>query len=420
MVRVAGQDIHHFRSHKTLALLAYLIVERRWVARDHLALLFWPDAPLDEGRGHLRRALYDLSHKIPGCILAQPQLVAFNTAFLPATDLDQFDRLAAAGDLASLEAAAALCRGVFLEGMECSGCSRFEDWLRAEREIRRRNQAEILSTLLELYLQGGQLSPALDYAWRLVRLQPWREDRYRWLMILLARTGDPAQALRVYKKGIRALADEIDLEPSGEMVALEKKIRLLLTKSPTNLPGVLLPVGGDDSAYESECDCIRRWLAYPACRLITISGAAVPDRIRLAIQAGLLVNGLSGYLFLDGVYLIRPSPSTPVASLNAAIARTLRLTAKPRELPAGLLTQFLRDKEMLLILASETHQFLHPAELRAVMDAGPGIKLLVTAPERLAMVGEWTMALGQPETPPCRDEAAGFDVVSYFLEEEAA
>lgn len=410
MVRVAGLDVHHFRSHKTLAILAYLIVERRWVARDHLALLFWPDAPLEEGRGHLRRALYDLAHKIPGRILAQPQLVAFNAAFLPTTDLDQFDRLVAGGDISSLATAAALCRGSFLEGMICADCPRFDDWLRTEREIRRRKQAELLGMLLERHLREAQFAQAQDIAWRLVQLQPWREDHYRQLMILLARTGDPAQALKVYKSGSRALAEEIDLEPSAEMVALRERMRLLLTKTPTNLAGVISPVVD----YEIELDCIKRWLAYPTCRLITITGAGGPERVRLALQAGKAVNGPAGYLFLDGVFLIRPETPTPGGSLTAALARNLRISAKSKEMPPGLLAQYLHDKEMLLIVADETSPSPQPAELRAILGAGAGIKLLVTAPDRLAMAGEWTMALGQSGTAACLYEEAGAGVAILY------
>ena len=91
-VEVDGQPVTGFRSHKTLALLAFLVTEQRPVARNYLATLFWPDAPLADGRGHLRRALHDLVQKLPGALWLDYYTAQFNPALFAQTDLAQLAR----------------------------------------------------------------------------------------------------------------------------------------------------------------------------------------------------------------------------------------------------------------------------------------------------------------------------------------
>ena len=46
--------VPRFRSRRTIALLGYLVAERRPMARDFLATLFWPDEEVSKGRANLQ------------------------------------------------------------------------------------------------------------------------------------------------------------------------------------------------------------------------------------------------------------------------------------------------------------------------------------------------------------------------------
>ena len=59
--------VPRFRSQRTVALLGYLVAERRTITRERLAALFWPDDPLKKGKGKLRRELHNLTQILPGC-----------------------------------------------------------------------------------------------------------------------------------------------------------------------------------------------------------------------------------------------------------------------------------------------------------------------------------------------------------------
>jgi DNA-binding SARP family transcriptional activator len=53
-----------------------------------------------------------------------------------------------------------------------------------------------------------------------VALEPYRESGYRRLMLLHHRAGDRAEALRVYERCRRLLAEELGTAPSPETEAL--------------------------------------------------------------------------------------------------------------------------------------------------------------------------------------------------------
>lgn len=136
-----GERLSGFRSQKTLALLAYLIVEERALARDFLAGLFWPDVSQSKALGHLRRALHNLTSLLPECLDVDRRTVRFSPGDRAVVDVRRFRQLVDAGETGALEEAAALARAPFLEGVYLSDCPEFEAWAAAEQERRLRSSA---------------------------------------------------------------------------------------------------------------------------------------------------------------------------------------------------------------------------------------------------------------------------------------
>ena len=58
----------------------------------------------------------------------------------------------------------------------------------------------------------------------LIALSPYRENGYRWLMEALDRTGNTAEALRIYEQLRTLLRDELGIAPSGETVRLHDEL----------------------------------------------------------------------------------------------------------------------------------------------------------------------------------------------------
>lgn len=121
-----------------MALLGYLVAERRPIGREHLALLFWPDEAPSRGRGNLRRELHNLTQILPDCWELNRQSVAFIPSANTIVDLYKLLQLE---EQERWGEAAKLLGGEFLEGLYLDHNPEFENWLLGERE-RWRGRAE--------------------------------------------------------------------------------------------------------------------------------------------------------------------------------------------------------------------------------------------------------------------------------------
>jgi ABC-type oligopeptide transport system substrate-binding subunit/DNA-binding SARP family transcriptional activator len=233
-----GEPARGFRSRKAMALLGYLAVQNKPVSREHLADLFWGDKSETRGRANLSWTLNRISSQLPDCLQADLHTVQFQRTVPSATaaslvsgrplcrlDLDVFAELEAQGEPASLAAAVQLYRGEFLEGLYLDDCAEFELWLVKERERWRQRAVSALGDLIAHYSQRGEYKQSLQFAQRLLALQPWREETHQQVMHLLAYTGQRSAALAQYEACRRILVEELEVEPSAETVRLYERIR---------------------------------------------------------------------------------------------------------------------------------------------------------------------------------------------------
>ena len=81
-----------------------------------------------------------------------------------------------------------------------------------------------LECLRDAALAEGELGNAVRYAAEITELEPFRETSYRALMQVHVAAGNPAEALRVYERCRRFLADELGAYPSPESEAVYLEI----------------------------------------------------------------------------------------------------------------------------------------------------------------------------------------------------
>lgn len=103
-----------------------------------------------------------------------------------------------------------------------------DDWRRRLDDIRL-SGLECLAAA-SFGLDGPELPQAVNCARRLVELAPFRETGYRILMEALERSGNAAEALRVYDRLRLTLRDELGIPPSS---AVQDVYRRLLGASTT-------------------------------------------------------------------------------------------------------------------------------------------------------------------------------------------
>ncbi|MDQ4077268.1 MAG: tetratricopeptide repeat protein, partial [Chloroflexota bacterium] len=137
-------------------------------------------------------------------------------------------------------------------------------------------------------------------------------------------------------------------------------------------------------------------LADPACRLLTLVGPGGIGKTRLALQAAtMLGDSAPRVVFVD---------LAPVRSLDlfvSAIADPLHVPLSGQASLQAQLLNLLSDKEILLLLDNLEHLLAEDfgasditAYLTALLQAAPGVKLLVTSRESLNLQGEWLYPVG--------------------------
>jgi predicted ATPase len=153
-------------------------------------------------------------------------------------------------------------------------------------------------------------------------------------------------------------------------------------------------------------------LADPACRLLTLIGSGGIGKTRLALRAA--ENQRSA--FLHGVAFAPLSGALSADFLVPALTQALGLAPPTQDDSAAYLLNFLREKELLLVLDSFEHLLAGRKLLGEILAAAPGVKLLVTSRERLNMQSEWVFALDgmpYPRTTSARPEE--FAAPQFFL-----
>src|SRR5437588_1674333 len=237
-----------FALHKAQALLLYLAVEGGLHSRSKLAAFLWPDSEPQAARAGLRNALTQLRSLFADAdtsaaphrhLLSQHELLGLNPQAPLELDLDmvqqaytsaqRFSTPPSAPQRASLVAkvrqALAQVRGPFLDGFWLREETAFDEWHEQQQQqwqVRLQLLCERLSAWQEA---GGELEPARATLTRWLALDPLAEEAYQRLMRVHLARGDASAALQVYATCRTRLAEELQVKPSAETVALAEHIR---------------------------------------------------------------------------------------------------------------------------------------------------------------------------------------------------
>lgn len=187
--------------------LAYLALEGA-TPRDRLAGMLWPERPEMRARANLRQLLLRVRASAP--ILEGDPLRLAPGVWVDARDLPE-DALAGSGS------------GPLLAGIDATPWPGLADWLVSRQT---EHAAHVKHALLDLIASARavrDLAAASAAAERLAHLDPWSEAACRAVMEVALAQGEPAAALRAFRRLRRALARELGTGPGEQTVALARR-----------------------------------------------------------------------------------------------------------------------------------------------------------------------------------------------------
>ena len=229
-------DEHRFPGRQSRIVFAYLAVQKgRAVPRDELAEVIWGEelpatwekalaVLMTKLRALLEECGIDRSTGLTsafGCYTLTLPPDAWIDVHAAANAVRQAEAALAANDLeqsrAEATTAVGLARLTFLPGEDGS-------WVEEQRRDLRDILIRGLECLRDAFLAGGETVDAVRYAAEITELEPFRESTYRALMQTHVAAGNPAEALRVYERCRRFLAEELGTYPSPETEAGYREI----------------------------------------------------------------------------------------------------------------------------------------------------------------------------------------------------
>jgi len=228
-----------WRREKARRLFQVLLTHRRGMLdRDQILEMLWPDLDPETARRDFKVALSTLCKVleperpdgIPSAYIVRdssryglrPGADLWLDAEALETIIAEGDRLLETDPQAALERyrqALSLYTGDYLE--DCL----YEDWCSEERERLVALYLRTADRVAELLARKEAWEEVLTVCQGILARDPCWEQAYRWMMLAYARTGRRAQALRVFRRCVQHLREELDVEPSPATVQLYESIR---------------------------------------------------------------------------------------------------------------------------------------------------------------------------------------------------
>jgi predicted ATPase/DNA-binding SARP family transcriptional activator len=266
----------------------------------------------------------------------------------------------------------------------------------------------------------GRAAEIVDELEAAVAHYPFREQLWRLLMLALYHSGRQADALAAYGRARTMLDEQLGIDPSTELQALEGQILRQEVPPPMrsgrrdNLPSSLTSFIGREAEVRQLAALLDER------RLVTLTGVGGVGKTRLAIEVARQVGAKAP----DGVVFVDLAPLRTEDSVAQTVERTLDLREQAGSTALDLITGELHDLRLLVVLDNCEHVRDAVGELvDAIRARCPGVTVLATSRVPLGSQGEVELPIAPMSVPAesaSPDELRASEAVQLLVERAEA
>ena len=263
----------------------------------------------------------------------------------------------------------------------------FGEWLRQRRHILDLTQQELAdqvgcARITLRRIEAGALRPSKELA-----------------LILLDQLGIPKAEQEIWLRFARGLSE-----------SPEKSKESFTSQPTTNLPVLLTSFIGREKEQREIVSLLEKY------HLVTLIGPGGVGKTRLSLEVG--QEMLKKHH--DGVWLVELAPVLDPLLVPRTTALAIGLRDESQRPVIDMLSDYLRDKQMLLILDNCEHVVDTCARfIDTLLKSCPGLKILATSRESLGIMGEATYrvpSLGLPDMEQSVENIRDYESVRLFEE----
>jgi predicted ATPase/DNA-binding SARP family transcriptional activator len=413
----ASVAIHGVRLQTLLATLA--LRSGTAVSVDRLIDDVWGEDPPDQPSNALQRHVSTLRRLLGGETVERRGTTYVLQVDESCVDVRRFEELDARARDAAAAGDPAHARSLFVEALRLWRGDALVDLAGVESmrpEVTRLSESRLgaIEARIDADLALGDHNALVGELEGLVATHPLREHFWAQLMLALARSGRQAEALRAFQSARALLRDELGLEPSEELRAVEAAIleqqdavgvgRGAAAERPrARLPTPLTSLIGREQEVR---DLV--W-ALDQARLVTIVGPGGSGKTRLAIEVARVWHAHAS----AAVWFVELAGVANSEGIVPAVAAALEVSVGADDSASiARIAQLLERRPALLVLDNCEHLVEGAATIaHEFLETCPTLRILSTSRESLAVMGEIVRAI-----PPL----SLADGISLFVERAGA